>query len=300
MANKARLRKTIGLTIAMGVVFTSGVYAKDTLEKVEAYLRPDFKVEVNGKAVKDATPLIYEGSSYLPFKTIGELLGAVVSWDESAKKIKLAMPVVPQAQPEPETPLPSTGGSGGTGTKGNNAPIVPPVVKVEEEITLDTPIAYEFTYEDVAYPTLVNLYKGDTYLRWKDIDKIPLDMGNPKLSKEKLTGEMYVHLDLVRPYWGDEVKGDKRKYVIVEEGTVSEDKLKALNSYFGVNETGYTISPLAGENEYTVLAKGMDKWFIQYNIRFWQSYDKQWNVSSTGWKSYPKESTGTPQDPFPR
>ncbi|RKN86699.1 stalk domain-containing protein [Paenibacillus ginsengarvi] len=294
--NKGRLKKTLLLTATMGVVFTSGVYAKDTLQKVEAYLRPDFKVEVNGKIVKE-TPLIYDGSSYLPFKTIGELLGAVVSWDESKMTIKLAMPVQPQ--PGKGTSAGEDGekeadGETGSGSETVKKPIVPPDVKVEESFTLDTPIAYNFVYKGVNYPTLVNLYKDDTYLRWKDISNIPIDVGNPKLTKEKLTGEMYVHLDLVKPYWGDEVKGDKRKYAIVEQGEVSEAKLQALNDYFGVYESGYTIKPLENENEYSVLARGSDKWFVQYNIRFWQSYDGKWNVSSTGWKTYPKESTKTP------
>lgn len=304
MAKKARLLKTIGLTAAMGVVFTSGVYADDALQQVQAFLRPDFKVEVNGKLAKGTVPLIYEGNSYLPFRTVGELLGAVVNWDEDKKTIKLAMPVVPQ--PTDLTTPSSTGGSTGSGTgagagTGANAagsgttPIVPPEVDVEEEITLDTPLAYNFIYDEVTYPTLVNLYKGATYVRWKDVRNIPIDVGDPQLSTEKLTGETYVHLDLLKPYWNAKgVIGSNRDYVIVEKGQVSEDKLKALNAYFGPYESGYTISPLEGENEYTVLAKGADQWFVQYNIRFWQSYDKEWNVSSTGWKSYPKESTVTP------
>ncbi|TNJ67136.1 hypothetical protein FE784_06205 [Paenibacillus hemerocallicola] len=305
---RAGLKKTILLTIAMGIVFTGGVYAKDTLEKVEAYLRPDFKVEVNGKSVKDATPLIYEGNSYLPFRSIGELLGAVVSWDEDKKIIKLAMPV----QSQPGTDNPATGGntgtSAGTGTgitgtgttgtgtagtgTGSGAVINPPKVEVPEQITLDTPIRYNFVHENKTYPTLANLYKGTVYLRWKDIKEIPINVGTPQLTKEKLTEEQYVHIDLVKPYWNEQVKGDLRAYAIIEGGgTISEEKLKALNDYFGTYETGLTIKPLEGENEYAVLAQGIDKWFMQYSLRFWQQFDGKWNVSSTGWKSYPKETT---------
>jgi hypothetical protein len=97
---------------------------------------------------------------------------------------------------------------------------------------------------------------------------------------------------LVKPYWNEQVKGDLRAYAIIEGGgTISEEKLKALNDYFGTYETGFTIKPLEGENEYSVLAQGIDKWFVQYSLRFWQQNDGKWNVSSTGWKSYPKETT---------
>ncbi|WP_158302051.1 stalk domain-containing protein [Paenibacillus mesophilus] len=293
------MRKTIMLTIAMGIVFTSGVYAKDTLERVDAYLRPDFKVEVNGKSVKDATPLIYEGSSYLPFKSIGELLGATVSWDEDKKVIKLAMPVQTQPETGTGTTSPSTGGNAGAGTgtgtgtgTSTPAPIDPPKVEVPEQITLDTPIRYNFVHENKSYPTLTNLYKGTVYMRWKDIKDIPINVGTPKLSKEKLTEEQYVHVDLIKPYWSDRVKGDLNPYAIIEGGgTISESKLKALNDYFGTYETGLTIKPMEAENEYEVLTQGTDKWFVTYKLRFWQQSDGKWNVSNIGWKSYPKETT---------
>lgn len=296
------------LAVALGIAFTGGVYANDTLEKVEAYLRPDFKVEVNGKSVKDAIPLIYEGDSYLPFRAIGELLGAVVSWDEDKKTIRLAMPVVPQ--PQPGTGAPSSGGGSanagaGTGSAGGGSgsgtvakPITPPEVNVPEQITLESPIRYNFVYENVSYPTLANQYKGSIYLRWKDVKDIPIDVGKPKLTKEKLTEEQYVHIDLVKPYWDGRVLGSPRPYAIVEGGgTVSEAKLKALNDYFGTIELGLTITPGEKEDEYTVLAQTVDKWFAEYHIRFWQKYNGEWTASSLGWKSYAKETT-TP-NPYP-
>jgi hypothetical protein len=282
----------------MGLMFATGAYADDTLEKVEAFLRPDFKVVVNGKQVKDAEPLIYDGSSYLPFRQIGELLGATVSWDEAKKTIYLAMPVYPQpgttAPSTPSTPTTTPPKTDTGSSSGASQEIVPPDVKVAEEITLDTPLRYNFTYKGVNYPTLANIYKGDIYLRWKDIQSMPINLHNPKLSKEKLTEEMYVHIDLLKPYWKDEVKGDVRPYAIVEGGaTVSEDKLKVLNEYFNTRETGLTIRKLDNENEYEVLAQGSDKWFVVYSLRYWQQFDGTWSISSTGWKTFPKETETT-------
>ncbi|KIL41209.1 hypothetical protein SD70_09175 [Gordoniibacillus kamchatkensis] len=73
--------KAFGLTAAFGFVFASGVYAQDAIQKVEAYLRPDYQIVLNGKPVNlQHSTLIYDGSSYLPLKEIGTLFGATVNW----------------------------------------------------------------------------------------------------------------------------------------------------------------------------------------------------------------------------
>lgn len=289
--NRKRIVTAALLSAGMGTFFAAGVYAQDVLQKVEAYLRPDFRIVVDGRTT-GMTPLIYEGSSYVPFKALGELLGADVSWDESTKTIKVNRPAAGSGS---QSGGAQGGTPGGSGTASPGTGSVPSTddVEVEEEITLDTLMRYNFIYNNVDHPTLANIYKGTIYLRWKDIKDIPIDIGKPKLSTEKLTGEQYIHIDLLKPYWGDQVSSGLWPYAIVEEGTVEEDKLKALNDYFGQLETGFTIKPLEGENEYTVLAQSADKWYAQYNIRFWTSYDGKWHASSTGWRTYPKE-TDTP------
>ena len=74
----------------MGTCFGAGVYAQDVLQRVDAYLRNDYKVVVNGQAVQlNNPPLIYNNSSYLPVKELGGYLGAVVNWQESTKTIYL-------------------------------------------------------------------------------------------------------------------------------------------------------------------------------------------------------------------
>jgi len=282
--NRKRIVTAALLTVGMGTFFAAGVYAQDVLQKVDAYLRPDFRIVVDGKTT-GMTPLIYEGSSYVPFKALSELLGADVSWDESTKTIKVNRPAAGSGN--------QGGTPGGSGTASPGTGSVPSTdnVEVEEEITLDTLMRYNFTYNNVNHPTLANIYKGTIYLRWKDIKDIPIDIGKPRLSKEKLTGDQYIHIDLLRPYWGDKVTSSFWPYAIVEEGTIEEAKLKALNDYFGQYETGFTIKPLDEENKYTVLAQGVDKWYKQYDIRFWTTYDGKWQVSSIGWKTYPKEDT---------
>lgn len=84
----------LGLTAAFGI--TAGVIAADKLKDVTSQLRPDFTVVIDGeeKIFKNADgdvvyPLLYDGTTYLPVRAIGELMGKKVYWYENEKKIVL-------------------------------------------------------------------------------------------------------------------------------------------------------------------------------------------------------------------
>lgn len=81
------------------VAFAGGVLAKTAIEKIEAELRPDFKVIIDGKAQgfenvngEKVYPILYEGTTYLPLRAIGEIMGKVVYWYEDDKTIELKNP----------------------------------------------------------------------------------------------------------------------------------------------------------------------------------------------------------------
>ena len=61
-----------------------------------ARLRPDFTITIDGKDKNfkrsdgsAAFALVYEGSTYLPLRAIGEAIGRNVNWDEDTKTITL-------------------------------------------------------------------------------------------------------------------------------------------------------------------------------------------------------------------
>lgn len=79
---------------AAGVV--AGVSAAGVIQKVQSEIRPDFTVKVDGKVrtfknVDGDTvyPMLYEGTTYLPVRAIGELMGKTVYWYEDDKLIEL-------------------------------------------------------------------------------------------------------------------------------------------------------------------------------------------------------------------
>lgn len=70
--------------------------AADSVRTVDAQLRADFSIVVDGEEVYFKTsngaaiyPILYNGTTYLPLRAIGELMGKNVNWDEQNKVISI-------------------------------------------------------------------------------------------------------------------------------------------------------------------------------------------------------------------
>lgn len=89
----------VWVSILCIIAFAGGVFAKTAIEKIEAELRPDFTVVIDGKTQRFENvngervyPILYNGTTYLPLRAIGELMGKVVYWYEDEKRIELKEP----------------------------------------------------------------------------------------------------------------------------------------------------------------------------------------------------------------
>lgn len=192
----------------MGTCFGAGVYAQDVLQRVDAYLRSDYKVVVNGQAVQLANPpLIYNNSSYLPVKELAGYLGAVVNWAESTKTIYVNSRVNPN-QP----------------TEGNQTNY--------SEIVLQYPYAQYMDFRGATYPVLIN--RGDqTYYRLSDIERMGISTDGLRKAKEKYTEQLYVSEAELSKVWGYEPP--QMSYSNYEPFVVSGEKdpkkLKVLKEF---------------------------------------------------------------------
>ncbi len=86
----------LGTAALCAVSIAVGVVAADVVRKIEAELRPDFTIVIDGQEVtfKNAqgevvSPVLYNGTTYLPIRAIGELMGKTVYWYEDEKRIEL-------------------------------------------------------------------------------------------------------------------------------------------------------------------------------------------------------------------
>ncbi len=92
-------KKTMAVGAACGLCALSaviGACAATAVTQITAELRPDFTIVVDGqeRVFKNVNgdvvdPVLYEGTTYLPVRAIGELMGKKVYWYEDQKKIEL-------------------------------------------------------------------------------------------------------------------------------------------------------------------------------------------------------------------
>lgn len=90
--------KKIIIGFIAGVIFaTAGTaMAQTAIEKITAYVRTDFSVELDGQKVElKNAPLAYNGSSYLPVREVSEMLGKEVDFEDGV--IKLDTPIADPA-----------------------------------------------------------------------------------------------------------------------------------------------------------------------------------------------------------
>ncbi|MDY3926569.1 MAG: stalk domain-containing protein [Anaerotignum sp.] len=86
----------IGTALVMATVMAVPAMAASDFAEEKAKLRPDFTIVIDGKEMNfkradgsAAYALVYEDSTYLPLRAIGEALGRNVNWDEKTKTITL-------------------------------------------------------------------------------------------------------------------------------------------------------------------------------------------------------------------
>jgi hypothetical protein len=90
-------KSLVVLLLVVSVLFgATGVYAGANLEKISAYLNHDINFVVDDQEwqPKDPdghvlSPIVYNGSSYLPTRAIAEAVGAKLDWNNDTKTITI-------------------------------------------------------------------------------------------------------------------------------------------------------------------------------------------------------------------
>ncbi|ULL17470.1 copper amine oxidase N-terminal domain-containing protein [Paenibacillus sp. H1-7] len=242
-----RWKRVLILGALMGGTFTAGVFAEDILQKVEAYLRPDFNIVLDGKPVAlENPPLIYNDKSYLPLKELANMLGANIIWKGDNKTIYINSRINPEQPAEDKE-------------------------AIYEEFTLRSPQSQMVTYLGVEYPLLTVYAEGGTsgvFYRLSDLRRMGVDTEGLKKSREKLTGVLYVSDSEAKKRWTKAPapsRTNRDGYVIADEP--NSDKIEQLKDYvkrtasYKIKDFNYNTKPIMiekipgmeGEDRYSYL-----------------------------------------------
>jgi hypothetical protein len=169
---KSKWKRAALLTVLMGGCFAAGAVASNGIERVDAFLRPDYNVIIDGKATQLDTPiLIYNESSYIPVRSVSRLLGANVNWEQTTQSIYINS----RFDGQPETPA-------------NNAPY--------GKITMEQGNSLVFNYLGKEYALLsitTDMTRStNTYYRVTDLSRMGIDTRGAIKYQETKTGDLYV------------------------------------------------------------------------------------------------------------
>lgn len=173
----SKRKKVALLSFLMAGAFAAGAAASNGIERVDAYLRPDFKLVVDGvTAQMDKPILIYDNTSYLPVRTISSLLGADVNWDNSSNTAYINS----RYKGQPEMPVDSSDYK-------------------EIELMSANPMVYKYLGRDYGIMT----FYGDAavYYRVIDLNRMGVDTKGLLKYREKNTHDMYVVEEDVQKIW---------------------------------------------------------------------------------------------------
>lgn len=99
----------LGATVAALVMGAApAAYAKVANMDIPVMFN-NIKIVVDGKELKtDKEPFIYEGTTYLPVRAVGEAVGKNVTWDAASKTVILGETEQKEQEKEPEQPEEAT------------------------------------------------------------------------------------------------------------------------------------------------------------------------------------------------
>ena len=252
---------------------------------VSAQIRTDFTVVVDGvtQTFKDVNgdtvyPLLYDGTTYLPVRAIGKLMGKTVSWDSSTNTVTLSQPaqdgsLVTDADSfEDGTPAGSTSSQQGTGSAGDTIG-----EQKAKEIALEhaglkssdvTFIRAVLEYDDRNWEYDVEFYDADTYTEYD----YEIDAHTGKILSFDHDAESY-NPSQNGQNGGTLIGLDKAKSIAVQKTglTLSEVTFTKAKLDYDSDGDKYEIEFFHGDYEYEVDVAAYSGTVLDYDV------DSRWD-----------------------
>lgn len=173
----SKRKKVALLAFLLTGAFAAGAAASNGIERVDAFLRPDFKLIVDGKTAKLDNPiLVYNDTSYLPIREISGLLGADVNWNNSSNTAYV-------------------------NSRFEGQPSVPVDDSQYKEIEMKNPNPMFLKY--LGRESGVMTFYGDTsiYYRVTDLNRMGVNTAGVLKYRDKNTHDLYITEEDVQKLW---------------------------------------------------------------------------------------------------
>src|SRR5690554_2179613 len=219
--------RVLFLTLFFLVSASIGVFAADHIKKVEAYIREDFQIFLNGKKVDVGEILVYENKSYLPLTEVGQLVDSEIKWKESNKGIYINQ----RYQGQPTQPVADN--------------------LTYDNIELYQPEIFNVSYLGDEYNVFANTvynyetYESTLYYREKDLNLMGINTKGLRKALDSFTDQIYISKDEVAGLWIETPKFT-RSYEFKFMGEKDEDRMKKVNSF--IESIPITEASLRGED----------------------------------------------------
>ncbi len=171
-------KRAAWLSAIITLSFSAGVLADQGVQKVEAFIRKDFHIALDGQPLTlEQPPLIYNNRTYLPLTALSKLLNVDVNWDALTSTVYInsrfqGQPVVPRPN-EPEYKL----------------------------IEIDFPRLYKVKYLGGSDHVVTLMKENTTYYRVMDMERIGIDCRPLAKVKERYTEALYVTESELAKVW---------------------------------------------------------------------------------------------------
>ena len=207
---KSKIVRAMILTAIIASSIGVGAVASDTIKKIEAFMRSDFNIVVDGVASNIGPVFIYEERSYLPVNQIGQALGADVVWDGPSKTIYINSRF--QGQPQP--------------VDDRNTEY--------DSISMTSPMPYMMTFRGVEGPVMTMYHyspaASDYYYRDRDVQNLGMDTRALRKAKDKVTGDIYVSEKELANVWQQKPQWAFAESTIIF-GEQDAEKRKAIRTF---------------------------------------------------------------------
>jgi hypothetical protein len=179
----------------LGFISGAVLFGGITVLAIEYIANPiDFEILVNGKEfISDPPALEIDGRTYLPLRSMGEVLGIPVNWNEELRQVEVG-----------------TANLGNSETELQNSKIIPPDLDImgEEKVSDDfdgngekenlyIQVKHELPSDDVNNPIAVNLKIGnsDAVVQHFVLYHIPCDRPAHYFKLERFVASQHTHFE---------------------------------------------------------------------------------------------------------